>query len=91
MTGTITPEAALDEVSFYFRDLDEEFTLRSWLKMLLGQLWDDREGFDGKRPFGNGGWDADLWAELIGRGIVEGELDAAEAFDEFVAAAIAAL
>ena len=99
MADRITPAEALDAVSFHFDDLDEDFTLRSWLKMLLSELWDRRVGFDGKRPFGSSGWDTDLWAELIRRSIVEGELDEEgyvesgdrEAFLGFVAAAIEAL
>lgn len=31
-------------------------TIRDYLKALLLRLWEQGEGFDGKRPFGNSGW-----------------------------------
>jgi hypothetical protein len=33
------------------------------------------EGFDGKRPFGNSGWDSDLFKPLIKAGLVAGGID----------------
>lgn len=35
-------------------------TIRGYLKALLHKLWDEDEGFSGKRPFGNSGWYRDL-------------------------------
>lgn len=31
-------------------------TIRTYLKKLLILVWIEEEGFDGKRPFGNSGW-----------------------------------
>ncbi|TDP29873.1 hypothetical protein [Nocardia ignorata] len=42
-------------------------TIRGFLVALLGELWIEKEGFSGKRPFGNSGWQWDLYAAL-GRG-----------------------
>lgn len=48
-------------------------TVRGYLIALLQALWEDGEGFSGKRPFGNGGWECDLYAPLIKAGLVRGE------------------
>ena len=50
-------------------------TVREYLFSLLSQLWIEREGFSGKRPFGNSGWDYDLIAPLIKAGYIAGKLD----------------
>ncbi len=42
-------------------------TVRGYLVALLGEVWKYTEGFSGKRPFGNSGWEYDLYAAL-GRG-----------------------
>lgn len=36
-------------------------TVRGYYKSLLSTLWNEGEGFSGKRPFGNSGWDGDLY------------------------------
>jgi hypothetical protein len=50
-------------------------TIKEYLKALLRELWNEQEGFTGKRPFGNSGWDHDLIRPLIKHGLVEGQLD----------------
>lgn len=50
-------------------------TIRGYLKALLSELWREGEGFSGKRPFGNSGWESDLQMALIKGGAVEGTLD----------------
>lgn len=40
-------------------------TVKGYLKALLFTLWDEDEGFSGKRPFGNSGWEYDLTDALI--------------------------
>ena len=50
-------------------------TIGEYLKTLLLTLWREGEGFSGKRPFGNSGWDYDLYAALIKGGIAVGKLD----------------
>lgn len=52
-----------------------ETTIREWLRELLLTLWREGEGFSGKRPFGNGGWEFDAYAALIKDGVVNGKLD----------------
>jgi hypothetical protein len=55
-------------------DADAE-TVRDYLKALLDQLWADGEGFSGKRPFGNSGWEWDLYRALVKGGAVQGTID----------------
>lgn len=50
-------------------------TIREYLKTLLTTLWEEGEGFDGKRPFGNSGWEYDLYKALIKAGVCGGEFD----------------
>ena len=50
-------------------------TVGEYLKMLLLYLWAEAEQFNSKRPFGNGGWQYDVYASLIKAGYEIGELD----------------
>jgi hypothetical protein len=50
-------------------------TIKEFLKNLLEVLWSEGESFSGKRPFGNSGWDWELYATLIHHGVVKGKLD----------------
>lgn len=40
-------------------------TIRDYLKRLLVLVWEEGDCFDGKRPFGNSGWDHDIYSTLI--------------------------
>lgn len=62
-------------------DADAE-TIRDYLKALLTELWIEEEGFSGKRPFGNSGWQYDVYAALINAGKIDGELDEDGCVDE---------
>lgn len=53
----------------------EAKTIRDYLKALLSTLWEEDEGFSGKRPFGNSGWKGDLQIPLVKAEIVPGKLD----------------
>lgn len=55
-------------------DADAE-TVRDYLVVLLATLWTEQEGFSGKRPLGNSGWEFDLYLPLIEAGYVEGTFD----------------
>lgn len=50
-------------------------TIKGYLKALLKALWAEGEGFSGKRPFGNSGWEYDLYRALVAGKLVEGSLD----------------
>lgn len=50
-------------------------TVRDYFKKLLWQIWEDGESFSGKRPFGNSGWEYDLYGPLIKAGAVKGVIE----------------
>lgn len=50
-------------------------TIRGYLKALLSTLIQEGEGFSGKRPFGNSGWNWDLYLPLIRAKLVKGNAD----------------
>lgn len=47
-------------------------TVRDYLVALLAVLWECGEGFSGKRPFGESGWQGELYEPLIRAGIIDG-------------------
>jgi hypothetical protein len=50
-------------------------TIRGYLKALLTDLWEEGECFSGKRPFGNSGWEWDLYRALVKGGAIKGRID----------------
>jgi len=54
-----TPLWALDNVRFT-SDAGDDLTCREYLCELLAAVWEQEEGFNGKRPFGNSGWQGDI-------------------------------
>lgn len=66
----------IDVINTRMEENDAEAkTIGDYLKQLLLKLWNEKEGFSSKRPFGNSGWDYDLYATLIKCGAVKGKLD----------------
>ncbi len=68
-------QAALD---LKFDEPDEDSgaeSLKDYLHTLLWTLWDEGEGFSGKRPFGNSGWEYDIYAQFVKAGLINGEID----------------
>lgn len=57
-------------------------TVRDYLVSLVAKVWEENEGFSGKRPFGNSGWSWDLYIPLVEAGLVAGTV---EDFDESAA------
>lgn len=55
-------------------EFDDE-TVRSYLCLLLTALWEEKEAFNGKYPFGDSGWEYDLYAPLVKAGFIKGSLD----------------
>ena len=49
--------------------------VRQYFHILLRNLWAEAGEFSGKRPFGNGSWQYDIYAVLIRNGFIEGKLD----------------
>lgn len=62
-------------IKFECSDLNREVTIREYLIELLSTLWDEGDGFSGKRPFGNSGWQYDLYEALIKNQVLQGTLD----------------
>lgn len=54
-----------------------------YLRELLYTLWEDGEGFSGKRPFGNSGWEFDLYHGLAKGGFINATLDEDGYLDSF--------
>lgn len=75
-----------DEILDYewsFQDVEAN-SIREYLKQLLSTLWAEGEGFSGKRPFGNSGWDYDLYRPLVIMGVVEGEWEDEDGYHSIV-------
>lgn len=65
-----------DEILDFEYEFEDSFacSLRQHLHFLLERLWDEGEGFSGKRPFGNSGWEFEIYQCLIESGGVPGEV-----------------
>jgi hypothetical protein len=50
-------------------------TIRDYLIKLLSELWREEAGFNSKLPFGNSGWQYDIYVPLIRAGLIAGILD----------------
>jgi hypothetical protein len=55
-------------------DADAE-TIGQYLKALLAKVWDEGEGFSGKRSFGNSGWEFEIYYPLVREGLVTGMIN----------------
>lgn len=62
-------------------------TIGGYLRALLKELWAEGEGFSGKRPFGNSGWEYDLYKALIQAKAIRGEFDSCGDIGDFDQAA----
>lgn len=65
-----------DEILDYPWEFDdvEASNIKEYLEALLLHLWEEGEGFSGKRPFGNSGWEYDIYHPLVVMKCVEGEI-----------------
>lgn len=96
-TTTMTPQQLLD-LPLPNNDSGAS-TIRGYLAALAERVWEQNECFSGKRPFGNGGWQFDLYVPMIRAGLVEGVFDAdgdledvdEDAADKLILAAIRAM
>lgn len=70
----LQPADALD-LLFYDGDTGSKRTIRSYFKAQLSALWEQGESFDGKRPFGNSGWEGALAGVLIQHHCIPGTID----------------
>lgn len=56
-------------------DAGDDLSVREWLCDLLQTVWSEGECFSGKRPWGNSGWEYDIYNSLAKAGVIPGELD----------------
>lgn len=70
-----TDKGLLEALEYRFdSDAGDDLTVRDYLRTLLMTLWVEGEGFDGKRPFGNSGWEYEIYRPLIAGGFITGML-----------------
>lgn len=50
-------------------------TIGDYFIRLAEQAWIEEEGFSGKRPFGNSGWQHDIYRALVENKVITGEFD----------------
>ncbi len=53
----------------------DNITIKEYLIAIVREVWDQGEGFSGKRPFGDSGWEYDLYKPLVKAGLIGGEVD----------------
>lgn len=53
----------------------EAETIGDYLRALLLELWYEGEGFSGKRPFGDSGWEYDIFEALGRAGLIHVTFD----------------
>lgn len=71
------------DIKINHSDFDKDLTIRGYFHELLLTLWMEGEEFSGKRPFGNSGWEYDIYTPLIKAGVIEGTLDEDGYIQEF--------
>lgn len=74
-------------LSYSFEFDGEQVTLKELLGRLLVKVWVEGEGFSGKRPFGNSGWQYEIIDGLYAIGAIQDEDDG----DDMVLACIESL
>jgi hypothetical protein len=74
---TISPETARQVLDLPMPDGNDAnaATVREYLVELVREVWIQEQGFSGKRPFGNSGWQADLHPPLVQAGLCAGTVD----------------
>lgn len=67
-------------------------TVRGYMVALLRAVFEHGEGFSGKRPFGNSGWEWDLRQAFLDAGLIPAhEADEWGRYDQLIDAALAEL
>ena len=56
-------------------DAGDDLSVREWLCDLLLTVWSEGESFSGKRPWGNSGWEYDIYTPLVKAGFIKGTID----------------
>jgi len=50
-------------------------TIGSYFSKMMIKLWEEGESFSGKRPFGNSGWEHDVYESLVMNEVCKGAID----------------
>jgi hypothetical protein len=66
-------------------------TIGQYFSALLSVLFTETEGFSGKRPFGNSGWDTDVDKALIRANAITGSFDEDGYIEDYDSAAASAI
>lgn len=53
----------------------EQCSIRHYLITLAEKVWEEGEGFSGKRPFGNSGWQHEVLEALADGGFIDATYD----------------
>jgi hypothetical protein len=64
-------------------------TVGEYLARLLSEVWREGEGFDGKRPFGNSGWEYEVYGALAKAGLIRGDFDEDGYFEDLASDQVA--
>lgn len=64
-------------------DLGASIPLGEYFYQLFTMLWNENESFNAKRPWGNSGWDYDVYVTLIKHGLISGSLDEDDYIESF--------
>jgi hypothetical protein len=81
MTIEVTSEFVLN-LRMQPNDADAE-TIGDYLVKLLANVWNEGEGFSGKRPFGNSGWKMEIGEALVRAGVIDGKWDSDDEDPEY--------
>lgn len=74
MTNRTTEELNdILDYKFRFDDADAD-SIREYFYALLFTLYQEGEGFSGKRPFGNSGWESDIFEAFVDMDAIEGKI-----------------
>ncbi len=74
MVISLDEGAAMSILDLPMKDNDARVeTVGEYLSELLRILWIEEEGFNGKRPFGNSGWQSEVYDTLASSGVIKAE------------------
>ena len=59
-------------------DAGQGLSVRDYFWRLLRDVWIEQDMFSGKRPFGNSGWEYDLYGPLARAGFIEASVQGTE-------------
>lgn len=78
----INKKIIMEAMNLKFDFEGTEVTIREYLKELLIKVWKEGESFSGKRPFGNSGWEQDLYRPLALAGYIEAYIEEEDGYTE---------